>query len=188
MESVSAIACLFRPLLNFLGKAKNINCGSLTAIIIPRFSGKSTLISSVVSRTHLLLDIEENVKLELTEQEKVKLNSLVGNSSFNLHYYPIVRDYILKVRNNHKHKKIVIVCSDIELVKYLNIKNHFCYVPSNSLTENIKTNLADTEKTIYEQSRLDLLVNVNQKDITSYSDFATLANMIIGKFKLAQKL
>lgn len=188
MEPVSILGCLARPLFSVLGKLKKVDCGSVNAVVLPRCAGKSTFINSVSSKDYLLLDIEENLKLELSEAERSKLQSLVGNSSYNLHYFPLARDYLKKIRENHKHKRLVIFCSDLELVKYLGIKNVFTYVPSNGLSERIKMGLEEEQRAVYEQSRMELLIHAKDKALTAYNDFTALAQMISAQFKLAQKL
>ena len=125
MEPVSILGCLARPLLSAVGKLRKVDCGSVNAVVLPRYSGKSTFINSVSSKDYLLLDLESNIQLELSEAERQKLQSLVGNSSYNLHWFPIARDYLKKIRENHKHKRLIVFCSDLELVKYLGIKNVF---------------------------------------------------------------
>lgn len=187
MEPIGILGCLVRPLFSALGRLRKVDCGSVSAVVIPRHAGKSTFINSVSSKEYLLLDLEENVRLEMTDAEKEKLQHLVGNSSYNLHYFPICREYLKRIRENHKHKKLVVVCSDLELVKYLRIKKVFCYVPSNGLSERIKMGLSDADKPIYEQSRMELLINV-KNEMTAFNDFATLAQLIVAKYKLSQKL
>jgi hypothetical protein len=188
MEPVSTLACLVKPVLTLLKKLVNINCGSISAVVIPRHAGKSSFVSTVSSKEFILLDVEENIKMNLSPEENLRLNSLVGNSSWALHYYPIVRDYVIKTQNNHKNKKIVILCSDLELIKYLNIKNVLSFVPSNTLSENIKNSLDEATKLVYEASRMDILINTDVKKITSYADFGQLSNALISKFKLQQRL
>lgn len=187
MESLSTLLCFLRPIYSILTKIR-CNSGSLSAIVIPRFSGKSTFVSTVCSKEYLLLDIESNIQLSLTEEEKSRLNSLVGNSSFNLHFYPLAKAYLTNIQQNHKNRKIIVVSSDLELVKYLGIKYILAYVPTNTLGDAVKANLSEEQKAIYEQSRIDLLINIKQKDISSFTDFQSLTQMIMNKYKLSQKL
>ena len=164
-----------------------VKCGQMIAIVIPRFSGKSTFINSVNSTNYLLLDLEENVTLEMTDAERAKLGGLVGNASYNLHYFPICRDYLKKIRDNHKNKAILVFCSDMELVKYLGIPKVYAYAPSNQLSERIKTNLPEAERAKYDQSRLELLIH-NKEKMISFNDFNTLTQSVINKFHLTMKL
>lgn len=187
MESLSTLLCFLRPIYSILTTIK-CNSGSLTAIIIPRFCGKSTLISSLASKEYLLLDIEQNLKLSLSPEEQLRLNTLVNDSSWSLHYYPLARKYLHEIQQNHKNRKIIVVCSDLELVKYLQIKTIVAYLPNGSLGDAIKSNLTEEQKLIYENSRIDLLINVKQKLVSSYTDFQSLTQMVINKFKLSQKL
>lgn len=187
MESLSSLLCFLKPLLNIL---KKVRCPStkLHGICIPRYAGKSTFCANVSSNSYLILDLENNLRLSLTPEELVRIDTLVGNSSFNIHYFPLALKYVKEIQKNHQNKELIIICSDIDLIKYLNIKNIYCYIPSNHLGDIIKSNLSDKEREVYEASRINLLMNVKQKYTSSFSDFGALANLLNTKFKLSQKL
>ena len=185
---INRLCCLCSPVARCFRSLKSgVKCGQMIAIVIPRFSGKSQFINSVNSTNYLLLDLEENVTLEMTEVERTKLQGLIGNASYNLHYFPICRDYLKKIRDNHKNKAILVFCSDMELVKYLGISKIYAYAPSNQLSERIKADLPEADRAKYEQSRLELLIH-NKEKMFSFNDFNQLTQSIINKFKLTMKL
>lgn len=182
-----AALCLVRPVLNALGSLlKKMTCNSVVAVVLPRHCGKSSFINSITAKDSLLLDIEENVQLEMSEGERTKLQTLSGNASYNLHYFPICRDYLNKVKKNHKFKKIIVLCSDLELCRYLGISAVFTFVPSNSLAKTLGEAFPEDQKARFEESRLSLLLGT--KKIYTFNGFDDLHKMIIQRFKLQQKL
>lgn len=184
---MAELLCLIRPLLSGIGSLlKKATCNRVVAVVLPRHCGKSTFINSISVGDTLLLDIEENVQLEMSEAERSKLQNLSGNASYNLHYFPICRDYLNKVKTNHKFKKIIVLCSDLELCKYLGISAVFTFVPSNSLARTLSDAFPEDKKARFEESRLSLLLGT--KKIFTFNGFDDLNKMIIERFKLQQKL
>lgn len=185
----SELLCLVRPALTVLSKIfKSIKCHQVVAIVSHHKAGKSHFINNVQSKDWLLLDLEENVKMNMTDAEKDHLNKFVGNSSFNVHYYPKCAQYLQQVEANHKNKSIIVFCSDLDLVKYLKIKTVYSFAPSNNLSEMIKNNITDEEEIKrYNENRLNVILNAGSKLIT-FNSFDEFASKIINKFKLQQKL
>lgn len=186
---MSDLVCLIRPVLSVLSKfIKSIRCHQLVAIVSHHKAGKSHFINSIQSKDWLILDLEENVKMNLTENEKVHLNKFIGNSSFNIHYYPKCREYLDDVEKNHKNKNIIVFCSDYDLVKYLKIKTVYCFAPSNNLSEMIKNNIQDEDELKnYNENRLKVILDAGSKLIT-FNSFDEFSQKLISKFKLQQKL
>lgn len=183
------LICILGPLVKGLITAiKKIKCSGDVAICAPHNSGKSYFINSVSSKNYALLDLEENVALHLTEQEKQLLNSLNNdNSSRNLHYFPLCKKYLLDIKKNHKGKKLIVFSSNYELLEYCNLKNIISFIPSNVLAENIKLNLNEEKKKEFENNRVELMLKAGNKMI-SFNNFDDMGNFIINKFKLQRKL
>lgn len=182
-----ALLCLVRPLLSGVVKLiSGATCNKVVAVVVPRYCGKSHFVNSISADSTLLLDLEENITLQLSADEKEKLQSLVGNSSYNLHYFPICKKYLEETKKNHKFKRIVIFVSDLSLVKYLGIKEVHTFIPSNTLTRTLGDTLTEDKKSKLEESRLALLLAT--KKINTFSDFGELSKALIDKFKLQQKL
>ncbi len=190
--SGSTLMCILTGGVSLLYRAcKSVKCGNIKCIVIPTKCGKSTLIGNLTDFNFKILDLEENALLSLSQEERDKLNQMKGNSSFNLHYYPLVKKYLDNIKENFKHNNLLIFCSDIELAKYCGItkKNIYSFVPSNRLTNEILNRVVSqntTEKQIFESSRLNVLLkNINLKSYDSYDE---LKNLVMNKFKLKSKL
>jgi predicted lipase len=187
--AVSELLCLVRPILGVLSKIfKSIKCHQLVAIVSHHKSGKSHFINSVQSKDWLILDLEENVKINLNDGERDHLNKFNGNTSFSVHYYPLCKKYLDSVEANHKGRNIIVFCSDLDLVKYLKIKQVYSFAPSNNLSEMIRNNITDeNDQKKYDENRLTTILNAGAKLIT-FNSFDDFSNKLITKFKLQQKL
>lgn len=182
--------CLISPLAHLLIKmVKRIKCGGpVVGICAPHYSGKSYFINSVISKNYALLDLEANVDLHMKPEEKELLKNMGNeNSSRNLHYFPIAKKYLDEVKKNHKGKKILVFSSNYDLLEYCGIGNILSYVPSNSLSDNIKLNLKPDEKSMFDSNRVDLMLKAGKK-LISYNNFDDFNKDIINKFKLQIKL
>ncbi len=185
MESI--LSCFIAPLVKMaIEGIKKIKCQGDVAICAPHNSGKSFFINNVSSKKFALLDLEENVALHLSKEEKELLGALDNNSSKNLHYFPLCKKYLQEIKKNHKGRNLIIFSSNFELLEYCGLKKIYSFVPSNSLTENIKLNLNEEQKKIFESSRIDLMLKA--KDITSFNSFDDFNKSLINKYKLQAKL
>lgn len=182
--------CIVAPLAHILFKLfKKVKCGGpMVGICAPHYSGKSYFINSVNSKKYALLDLEANIDLHMTADERNLLKNLNSeNSSRNLHYFPIAKRYLDEIKKNHKGKKILVFSSNYELLEYCGIKYILSYVPSNSLSDNIKLNLDEQAKMIFDSNRVDLMLKAGKK-LISYNNFDDFNKDIINKFKLQIKL
>jgi hypothetical protein len=186
-----ALLCLIKPLVVIVTTLyQKVNCSRLYGVCIPKHSGKSYLVSMCLGDNIELLDLEANLNLHLTESEKETLKSFESsNSSYNLHYYPLARKYLEEVRKNFKHKNIMVFSSNYDLLVYCGVSksNIKTYVPSNDLSNNIRNNLNDHDKKIFDSSRIELMLKGANK-LISYHSFDDMNKDIIRKFKLSIKL
>lgn len=185
------LLCLIKPLIVIITTLyKKINCSKLYGVTIPKHSGKSYLVSMCLGNDTELLDIEANVSLSLTEAEKETLKSFESsNSSYNLQYYPLCRKYLEQVRKDFKNKNIIVFSSNYDLLVYCGVakSNIKTYVPSNDLSNNIRQNLNEHDKKIFDSSRIELMLK-GAKKLISYHSFDDMNKDIIHKFKLSIKL
>lgn len=188
---MDSLICLVRPLLMGLKAIfKKVDCGKIEAVVAPRFSGKSHLVSQAIGKKYKLLDLEENIKLHLTADEKQMLSSFESsNASYNLHYYPLVKKYLIELRKNWKHQNLLIFSSDYELLKYCGMSDSQInvFIPSNSLATAITSNLNEHDQRLFDSSRTELMLKGSDK-VVSYSSFDDMNKLIIAKWKLQNKL
>lgn len=186
-----SLICLVRPMLKLVKILFNkVDCGSIIAICAPRFSGKSHLISQTIGKKYKLLDLEQNIMLHLTSDEKQMLTSFESsNESYNLHYYPLCKKYLVELKKNWKHKALIIFSSDFELLKYCGLTDDKInvFIPSNSLADAIRANLNEHDTKLFDNSRTELMLKGSKK-VNAYSSFDDFNKMIISKFKLQNKL
>lgn len=189
MVGIEALSCLVGPVIGLVKLVfKKSKCPQIVAVCVPRFSGKSTFINSVSSNDYLLLDLEANVKLVMTDEEKTQLQSLQGNPSYDLHYKPIAKKYLDKIREEHKGKSIIVFVSSLELCKYCGIKKVHTFIPSQSLTEQIKGQANGENQRAFEACRNQLLCQLKPKQLNTYDTFLNLAQQLKDKFNLVSKL
>lgn len=183
------LTCVVSPVLFLMGKmCKNIKCPKVVAVVVPRFGGKSTFIQSVSSNNYLLLDLEENVKMMMTDSEKSQIESLQGSNSFNLHYYPLVKKYLKSIVLDHPNKNIVVFVSSLDLAKYCEIKTINAFVPSSNLCDTIKAGLSGEAQKLFDTSKNDLLVKLKPKQLNVYDSWLKLGELLSDKFDLTSKL
>lgn len=186
MEGI--LSCFLAPLAKLIWSGiKKIKCPQDVAIVAPHYSGKSFFVNSVSSKKFALLDLEENVRLHLSKEEKELLASLNNNSSYNLHYFPVVKKYLQQIKKDHKGKNLIIFSSNYELLEFCGIKNIMSFVPSNELSNNIKLTLDEDKKKQFDSSRVDLMLKAGD-NLISFNSFDDFGKQIINKFKLQAKL
>jgi hypothetical protein len=187
--AIENLGCLISPVILILSKLfKNVKCPQVVAVVVPRFGGKSNFIQSVSSNDYLLLDLEENVKMMMSDNEKAQLESLQGSNSFNLHYFPLVNKYLKSVIADHPNKNILVFVSSLDLAKYCGIKTIQAFVPSSSLCDSIKGSLAGDVQRLFDASKNDLLVKLKPKQLNVYNSWTQLNELISDKFHLTSRL
>lgn len=188
MADLSSVLCILRPVVMVAGKMfKSIKCNRIFGICVPCKAGKSLFIDSIsVSDNYLLLDLERNLELTMTQEDAQRLNALKGTASYQIHAYPIYKRYYEEIIKNYRNKAIIVFCSDLRLMAYLGIKKTYTFIPSNTLSDAIRANLDEHDAKLFTDSRLELLLNA--KKMISYSSFDELQKALQAKFKLQVKL
>jgi hypothetical protein len=198
MESV---ACLVVPTVTIARSLFNMNCGKLSGVVIPAGCGKTELCKSFQTNKYILLDLEAVLKLELTAEQLTKLDQFKAAgemASYNNYYYPIAREYINSLRENFKHKNIIVFASDADLLAYCKVGKILQLAPSNKLFE--QTIVVDAitkavggaphQDAIKDQLKAgrDSVIRAAGKSLKVYNDFGQLQDMIADKFRLKLKL
>lgn len=189
---MSEVLCLLKPFFILGAKAlMKVKCPSgMVGVCAPRHAGKSTLIHSTESTEWELVDLEELVKLSLTEQEKKTLESLNGQNvkAYSLHYKPLAKKYLQQLKKQHKGKRFLVFASDIETLKYCGIATIHSWVPSNSLARTITEHLNEEEARIFSSSRIDIMLNASKKLLSSFNSFDDYVKDVANKFNLQMRL
>ena len=127
--------CIILPLVKgFYNMLKKVKCAGISGVCAPHHSGKSHFINSVVSKKYALLDLEENVRLLMSAEEKAILNNMSESSSKELHYFPLCKKYLEQIKKDHRGKKLIVFSSNYDLLVYCGIVDILTYVPNNSLS------------------------------------------------------
>lgn len=185
---VEAINCLIGPAISILiSLFKRIKCPKIQAVVIPKFSGKTSFINTVNSNELLLLDLEANVKLTMTADEQAQLDKLTGQS-FNLHYFPICKAYLNDIIKKNPGKSFVVFVSSIDLAKYCQIKSIHSFVPCSELSDRIKQNLGEHMQKAFDNCKNDILVKLKPNQLHVFSSWENLAQQLCAKFNLVSKL
>lgn len=192
METVS---CLFGMGLKFLfNRLQKINCIDFVGVAVHSQGGKSTLAKSLQATRDnaLILDLEENVKISLTEEKSRQLQAYKNNmelSTYNSLFYIYAKEFVETLRKNYPKRRIILLSSDPELLKYCvkNIKILAC-ITSNELFTKILNNQTNEEiKKLIEQTRTNLMTT-NYRKAFIYNNFDDLTRFICEKLDLKNKL
>lgn len=178
----SIVLCAVPLIAKYIKRKRAQKKDKISAVVIPRYCGKSSFINEVSSEKYLLFDLEANVNFKMTDNERNQLESMKANSSYRLHYYPICKKYFEEVKINHKDKNIIIFCSDVDLVHYCGINNIHAFVPSSKFCKDVKALMNSDEcRSLFESNKLEILTKIKQKYLHVYDSFSGLHE---GIFKL----
>lgn len=183
--------CLLSPLVALLSKVK-CRFSRVNGIVIPRKSGKTHLAKVLEKKNYIILDIENSVKLHISNDELRKLEELQNShetQSYNNYYFPICRKFFNQLQKDFKHKSFLVLSSDPELLKYLGVKNILYLTPSNKLYNQIIQNMSLDEvgKRLLQASR-DTIIQSSGKHLTAYDTFENLIQIVSNKFGLHYKI
>lgn len=165
-------------------RRKVINRNKIECIVMPKSSGKSSLISFLEQHNTdkiMFIDIEEYVK----NTHKIE--------SSNPLFVVKCKEYLNELKNNVCKKRIVLLVSTVQVAKDLcNKKSINCYIPSNELYQEIKKMVNESQKEPVDRSRNGLLLAINKskqlKAVNQYSTFKELHQLIINHFKLTNNV
>jgi hypothetical protein len=158
-------------------------------IILPHSCGKSTFIKSVQSDVWTLLDLESNAAMSLTPDMQARIVQLRGDPSFNLTWYPLVKEYLAGVKKAFKKKNLLLFVSDPELAAYLKIdckKDVVSLVPSNSMAHQISGKLSAEDRAVFEDGRMQLLLK--HFNLQSFNSWAELSEILRDLYDIKVKL
>jgi hypothetical protein len=182
--------CLLTPLIGLLSKIK---CRFIRyhGIVIPKKSGKTHLSKVLEKKDWILLDIENSVKLHLSADEQNKLNVLQDageKQSYDSFYYPLCKNHFESLKKDFKKKSIIVLSSDAELLKYLNISNILHLAPSNKLFTDILNKEHDPNLKKLIQASRDMIIQSSGKKLKAYDSVENLIQIVSSRFSLNYKL
>ena len=141
----------------------------------------------------LFIDIEEQIKnsSDLTSDQKTELDALKSLDSYL--YESKLIEYSKKVfiplytnlRKTNKDKKIVVLASSKHILKALNIKTYWSFIPNQKLYKTISDAVETAEVSSLNYLKYSMgKIDVNAKTTTSFSDFDTLFEEVLKKLKV----
>jgi hypothetical protein len=117
--------------------------GYICAIVMPKKSGKTRLISKLQGSggkiPTLLVDLGDVLKEELGGASSNEQNRKVV-------YYPRAKEYLEKLKGDFHNHRIIVYSDDYELINYLEIADVVVYAPRLSVHSAYVSQISDPEK------------------------------------------
>lgn len=190
--SAEVVCSLFSIVPKVLKFISNINCDRMVGVVIPKACGKTTITSRFyVDENTVLLDLEEAVRLSLTNEQLVKLDDLKKKgeiTSFNSLFYVACRDYVKGQKKAFKDKRYIMFSSDKKLLEYVGCRSIIVLAPSDAFFQKILNAVDAGAKEVCQKNRMEILLNQGKKALFVYNDFTELASILAQKLALKHKL
>lgn len=190
----TAVSCLFSLGVSLLWKViqTKIKCNIIQGVVIPSKGGCSKLVDSVaVSDKYVVLDLNENIKLNLNPDELKLFESIDrNNASFTIHIFPLYKKYIEKVKKDFKGKQIIVLASSAKELEYCGINRIHIYIPNTEFSNIINCSLESDKSSqdVFNKSRMDLLLSTKEKKRTIYESFDSLKKEFVARYKVEIKI
>ncbi len=193
-DPISITGCLFSLGVSMLVRMlkKKCLCNKILGIVVPSKSGTTQLVNSLnLTDDCVILDLAENIKLTLNEKELEMFNTLNRQSpSYMIHILPLYKRYFEKIKKDFKGKRIILVSSNSKEIEYCGVAKKLIhsFVPNTEFTKIIADNLPEEQRSMFEASRLELLLNAKERQRTVFKSFDDLKEKIVAKYKLSVKI
>lgn len=183
------VCSLFKFLPNIINFLRGIRCrSSLNGLVLPL--GKSQLVKNLQAhqKDMKLIDLEEQVKLEISKEENDKLQELKSRGeiqTYSQKFKVLSKTYVESLRKNFPKEKFILVASDMDILVYCGVKkrNIVSFVPSNMFWKQISESIEDGSlKAVYETARQNLIIN--NKSLNVFSTFEELYSVASRLFGL----
>jgi len=189
-DPLTQAACCLSMSFTLFKALRRVRCnqGLIKVVILPHHCGKSSFIKSVQSDVWQLLDLESNTAMSLSSELQQKIVGLRNDPSFNLTWYPLVKEYLSGVKKSFKKKNLLLFISDPELAKYIKIdkKDIISLVPSNKMAQEIAAKLSPEDRAVFEDNRMTLLLK--HFNLTSFNSWNELSEILRDLYDIKQKL
>lgn len=143
---VSVIKSIGGEFLSFLSSKWDV---SVVGAVIPHGCSKTTICNKVESNDTLMLDMDQEVFSELNVEEKSKVERLIQEHSNRLNAVlsPKANTVLSQVKQslNKNIKRIIILSSDYNLLKLLNVPKIKYYMASKDLWESIVSKMKNDQ-------------------------------------------
>ena len=159
-------------------KKKKLHKTRLSALVMGKHTGKSTLKKELDSHSSdlIIVDIGESVKPEEGTNEK-------------LDYLAKANTYVKSLLDEFKTKKFLLLCESVEEATHVGVEkeNIFLCVPSNALFSSLVKTLGNEDKDIrteMEQSRMNLVRDCQKDQLNIFNTFDELKAVLKSAYKL----
>ena len=184
-----SIGCLFSGLVKLVKSLyEHYTCNKVEAIIL--LTGKTSLCKQVQAKDQnsLVCDWEEHLRMQVSAEDAKRISDLESRGeSASLIIYPLTKKALAELRQNFRFRRIILVSSDLAMMKYLGIKPKLILTPSSEFYSIIQSRITDPqEKTILDRLRTDILVA--SKNPVPFNSWEALTDIACNTLKLIRKL
>lgn len=128
------------------------NFRQLKGIVLPKGSGKTFLTSKLDAKQFVVVDIDDLGVLGLSPDELAKYNKAIADNnanSANIIIFPKAKEYIVNLQKQFETKKLLIISSNRDLLKYVGVSasNISVLVPSPEFFKDLMTDKATETNT-----------------------------------------
>jgi hypothetical protein len=161
----------------------------LYGIVMPRFSGKSDLTRRFKSREVMFFDIDAICLASFSQEKQLEIRGFIAEgseTSYATLVFPAARKIISELADSFADKRIVLISSHIDLIKFLGVMkcNRLVLKPSASHYRAIPKACNEIEA----ERILSDYTSENMNRITkTYESFEALHRIIQEKFKVLLK-
>lgn len=189
--------CLVSGILSLVVRLlSSVSCNfrQLKGIVLPKGSGKTYLTAKLDSKAYVVVDIDDLGVIGLSPDELKKYevaNAENNQNSANIIIFPKAKSYVVNLQKQFENKKLIIISSNRELLKYVGVPaaNITVLAPSCEFYKDLISDKAiekDTtdlgfEKDIYKIS-YDAINRL--KGVITFDSMNELLRVINKKFKM----
>lgn len=192
MDANSAL-CLTGGIVFFLRKLLRIRLKSVSAVLIPSGCGKTSILKYLEApKDTIMIDLDATSLLSISEEQERRLKRFKDNNesqSYKQEIMIICRDYVKKLKRDFLKKKIILISSSYDILKYLGLSSEDInvYCPNNQLfTEICETNKERSKE--MSDNRTEILLQAGKNIRGIYASYNELYNLLIRDFGLKNKL
>jgi hypothetical protein len=182
------ISCLFGGLVKLVRYLwETATCNTVESIIL--LTGKTSLVKQLQARDgSLVCDWEEHLRMQVSAEDAKRITDLESRGeSASLILYPLAKKALTDLKKDFRFKRIILVSSDLNMMKYLGIKPTLILTPSSDFYSIIQSRIDDPqEKTVLDRLRTDILVA--SKNPIPFNNWEALTDIVCNSLKLVRKL
>lgn len=159
-------------------RAKKLHKARLSALIMCKHTGKSTLKKELDSHSSDLIIVDVGESVKATEGTNEKLD-----------YLTKANNYVKDLLTEFKNKKFLLLCESVEEAEHIGVDkdNIFLCVPSNGLFSTLVQALGSEDKALkcdMEKSRMNLVRDCQKDQLNIFNTFDELKAVLKSAYKL----